>query len=101
MHFLTRAPLRSLVFDLVFALGRMGAVPAGATGAFATFGPRGTQFIGREFAVTVFVELLQRIAGIGDFVRVNHPVVICVQYGHNRRNRVNGLHHNQRRFAKW
>lgn len=44
-----------------------------------------TQFIRRQFAVAIFVERLQRRWRIGDFVRVNHAVVIHVKRLHQWR----------------
>src|SRR6185369_14071299 len=37
------------------------------------------EFVGREFAVAVLVELLEGCAGLGDFVSVNDPVFVQVE----------------------
>ena len=45
---------------------------------------RGTQFLLRQLTVIVFVERLERRARVGDFIRVNHAIVIRIQHSHQR-----------------
>src|SRR6266498_2016881 len=59
----------------------------GATRATIAFGPRWTQLVQRHLAVAVFVELLQRFAGVGDFLLVKHAIVVHVESGHQGRRR--------------
>ena len=44
-------------------------------------------FIGRQHAIAVLVERFQRGARVGDFVRVNDPIVIRIQREHDQRRR--------------
>jgi hypothetical protein len=44
-----------------------------------------TQFIRRQLAVAVLVELQQGSGGVGDFVSVDYAVVIGIQRGNDRR----------------
>lgn len=48
---------------------------------------RSHELIRRQFAVAVFIEFLQHGWRIFDFVRVDDPIVICVQCRDNRGNR--------------
>ena len=49
------------------------------------FRSRWTKFVHRQFAITVFVERFQRVRGVGDFVCINHTVVIGIERGDDRR----------------
>ncbi len=57
----------------------------GTAGAARTMGKRGTEFIGREFAIAVFVELLQGLSRLGNFGGVDDTIVIGIQHGDDRR----------------
>ena len=45
----------------------------------------GADFVDGNFAITVFVQRLQRNASIGDFVSAEGPVAIGIKRGENRR----------------
>ena len=51
------------------------------------FRARGPQFVHRQFAVAVLIELFQSGGGIGDFGFVNHAVVVCIERGDDGRKR--------------
>src|SRR5439155_6512465 len=51
------------------------------------FRARGPQFVHRQFAVAVLIELFQSGGGIGDFGFVNHAVVVCIERGDDGRGR--------------
>lgn len=57
------------------------------TGTATTFRTRWAEFVLGEFAVTVFVQLLQRLAGLGDFFGVDDAVVVEIQCDHKRHGR--------------
>ena len=48
--------------------------------SFATRRARRPQFVHCQFAIAVFIQFLERNAGIGDFCFINHTIVICVQH---------------------
>jgi hypothetical protein len=45
----------------------------------------GIKLLWRELAIPVFVERLQRLAGFGDFVGINHPIMVGVQRSNDQR----------------
>jgi hypothetical protein len=53
----------------------------------ATIGTLRTQFIRRDLAVAIFVELLQRLRSVGDLLGRNDAVMIRIERGHQRRDR--------------
>jgi hypothetical protein len=42
---------------------------------------RGAEFIGREFAVAVAVELAEGVGGLAQFLGVDGTVVVCIKCG--------------------
>ena len=59
------------------AVGTAGATRA--TGPALAAGARSEVLVARQFPVAIFVELLQRGGRVGDFVGVNHAIVIRVE----------------------
>jgi hypothetical protein len=51
------------------------------------------QFVHGELAIAVFVERLKRGGRVGDFVRVNDTIVICVERVNHRRDRLSASTH--------
>ena len=74
-----------------------GTIPLGATsapeGTGALAGPSelGTQFVGRQFAVFVLVELLERCGGLGDLVGGDGAVLVEIQSVQNRNSRSSAI----------
>src|SRR5271169_5908499 len=57
------------------------AMPAGSASAGRH------EFVGRELAVAIFVQCLQGGRGVGNFIGINHAVVVGVEGGDDRRDR--------------
>jgi hypothetical protein len=57
----------------VAALTARAALSAGSTA------PRPNEFVRRQFAIAVLVELLEGFDGIGDFIGVNDAIVIGIE----------------------
>ena len=45
------------------------------------------QFLARQFAVAIFIQLLKRGRGMGDLGGIDDPVLVCIQHRNNRRRR--------------
>lgn len=61
------------------------AARSAATVSTQALRARRADFVWRQFAVAVLVELLQRLAGLREFVGVNDVVAIEIQRGNERR----------------
>ena len=57
------------------------------TATFASWWRRRHEFIDRELPVTVFVQRQQRGGGVGDFGRIDHPIVVRIERADERRRR--------------
>jgi hypothetical protein len=49
---------------------------------------RPKEFVRRQFSIAVFIEFLQGFGGIGDFIRIDNTVMICVQRADHRDGRM-------------
>ena len=87
------ATLRTLAVSGAFTIRAAIAIEAMARRAVLratvrqAFRPGRTKFIHRQFAVAIFVELLERFGRVSDFHFVNHAVVVRIKRGDERRRR--------------